>query len=113
MAHPFSSVQLVIEDSLRVLVIIGYIVATTTATSLVVNPKHRYFAPATVWGLLVVIFLGASSAGTELLRIGHTIFEGGYWWRLPLNILGVWVSLKTVQAVRTYPTEPPKQNPWR
>lgn len=113
MGQPFSSVQLVIEDTLRVLVIIAYIGITAAAISLAVNPKRRYFAPATLWGLMTVIVLGTMTSGTELLRIGHTIFEGGYWWRLPLSIVGVFVSFKTVQAVSTYPTEPPKKNPWR
>lgn len=113
--HPFGSPELVIEDTLRILLIICYMVIIGMAVQVAVNTKRRRFAPATIWGLLAIIILGMSATGTELLRIGHTIFEGGYWWRLPLNIIGVLVSLMTVQKVRTYPVVPPEErrNPWR
>lgn len=110
---PFGSTALIIVDGFRIFSIAVYMIIMAMTITVAVNGKQRYFAPATIWGLYSIIILGMSAAGTELQKLGHSIFEGGFWWRLPINVIGVIVSVITVQKVRSYPIEPPRKSPWR
>lgn len=109
MAHPFGSPGLVVEDSLRVLIVVLGIALVFAYIAIVVNNDRRRFTNATAWGLGAQLFAVVFIVGTEITRIGHSMFEGHYWWRLPTGVAAVALMVKTAVEVHRYPVQPPER----
>ena len=106
MAHPFGSPELVVEDTLRVLIILLGIALVFAYIAIAVNTDRRRFTNATAWGLGAQLAAVVFIVGTEFTRIGHTISEGGYWWRLPVGVASIALMVKTAVEVHRYPIQP-------
>lgn len=102
-AHPFGSPWLIVEDSLRVLCLVAGIIVVFAAIAVAYNVKNRQFYGATLYGLIAVILLGASASLTGLHEIGYPAQQFGLWWRLPLNVVGLFFGALTTVAVNAYP----------